>query len=177
MANEGSAGPKIEMDLEPVDSSALSRRQRPMVDQVAFERPRIEPVLKDGDIGSDESRQTVGFLMLASLLPELLGGLLGHGSVSFLGLGIPAIVAWGLISGSDFITEYAFWACTAQLVLAPVMAFTLPHAALLVPALLLRYGGLSLLLSGKALTRNAYFAALGAIGLGVVLGIMGTLLR
>jgi len=177
MANEGSTSPKIEMDLEPVDPSMLSRRQRPMVDQVAFERPRIEPVLKDDDIGSDESRRTVGFLMLASLLPELLGGLLGHGSVSFLGLGIPAIVAWGLISGSDFITEYAFQACVAQLVLAPVMVFALPHAALLVPALLFRYGGLALLLSGKPLSKQTYFAALGAIGLGVLLGIIGTLLR
>jgi hypothetical protein len=175
--NEGSVGPKIEMDLESADPSALSRRQRPMMDQVAFERPKIEPVLKDDSIGSDESQRTVGFLMLISLLPELMGGLLGHGSVSFLGLGIPAIVAWGLISGSDFITEYAFWACATQLVLAPVMVFTLPHAALLVPAVLFRYGGLAVLLSGKPLSRNAYFAALGAIGLGVLLGIIGTLLR
>jgi len=177
VTNEGSANPKIEMDLEMADPSAPSRRQRPMVDQVAFERPRIEPVLKVDDIGSDESRQTVGFLMLASLLPELMGGLLGHGSVSFLGLGIPATVAWGLISGSDFIVEYAFWACVAQLVLAPVMVFTLPHAALLVPALLLRYGGLALLLSGRPLSKKTYFTALGAIGLGVLLGIIGTLLR
>ncbi len=148
-----------------------------MVDQVAFERPRIEPVLKDGDIGTDESQQTVGFLMLASLLPELLGGLLGHGSLSFAGLGIPAIVAWGLINGSDFIIEYAFWACTAQLVVAPLMAFALPHAALLVPAILFRYGGLAVLLSGRALSKKAYLAALGAIGFGVLLGIIGTLLR
>lgn len=177
MTSEGSPGPKIELDLEPGDPSALSRRQRPVADPAAFERPRIEPVLKDGDIGSDESQRTVGFLVLASLLPDLLGGLFGHGALSVAGLGIPAIMAWGLISGSEFIAEYAFWACTAQLVLAPIMAFAFSHAALLVPAILLRYGGLAVLLSGKALSKKAYFAALTAIGLGVLSGIIGTLWR
>ena len=177
MTIEGSPGSKIELDLEPGDPSALSRRQRPMADQVPFERPRIEPVLKDGDMGSDESQRTVGFLVLASLLPDLLGGVFGHGGLSVAGIGIPAIMAWGLISGSEFMAEYAFWACIAQLVLAPIMAFAFPHAALLVPATLLRYGGLAVLLSGKALSKNAYFTALAAIGLGVLSGILGTLWR
>ncbi len=153
------------------------RRQRPQVESVAFERPKLEPAIQDGEVGSDQARQTVGFFMLIALLPDLVSGLLGHGSVGFVGVGIPAVIAWGLITGNDWICEYAFWSCIVQVVLAPMLAFALPHPALLVPSTLLRYGALALLLSDQVLSRRTYSLSLGAIGLGTLLGFIAGFLR
>ena len=147
-----------------------------MVEPVAYERPKLEPVLKEGDVGSDETRKTVGFLMLASLVPELIGGLVGHGSLSFVALGLPALTAWSLLTADDFICTRAFLSCVVQLVMAPVLMLALPHSGLLIFALMLRYGSLALLLSGRALSKKAYFTALGTIGLGILLGIISSVL-
>lgn len=169
--------PKIELDRDPSEQGLPPRRQQPMGESVPFERPKLEPVVGEGDLGSDQTRQTVGVLMLIALLPGLVGVLLGHGQVGFLGLAIPAAIAWGLLTGNDWICEYAFWSCIAQVVLAPMLAFALPHPALLVPANLLQYGALALLLSDHVLSRRTYGLALGAVGLGTLLGFIATLLR
>lgn len=166
----------IQLDLEPGASAPEPRRQRPQVESVAYERPKLEPVLKEGDVGSDETRQTVGFLMLAAMVPELIGGLFGHGSLSFVGVGIPVLTAWGLITGDDFICRYAFLSCLAQVATAPLLGFALPHPALMVPSMLLRYGGLAVLLSDRPLSRQAYILTLSAMGLGTVFGIIWSLL-
>ncbi|MBS1785768.1 MAG: hypothetical protein JST24_10105 [Acidobacteria bacterium] len=175
--DRGTSEPSIQLDLEAGAALPEPRRQRPIVESVPFERPKLEPAIQEGEIGSDQARQTVGFLMLIALVPELVGGLLGHGSVGFVGMGIPAVIAWGLLTGNDWICEYAFWSCILQVVLAPMLAFTLPHPALLVPSTLLRYGALALLLSDRVLSRKTYGLALTAIGLGTLLGFVASILR
>ncbi|MBS1785862.1 MAG: hypothetical protein JST24_10575 [Acidobacteria bacterium] len=169
--------PRIQLDVDAGAALPEPRRQRPMVESATFERPILEPAVQDGDIGSDQARQTVGFLMLIALVPDLVSGLLGHGSAGFMGLGIPAVIAWGLITGNDWICEYAFWSCIVQVALAPMLAFALPHPALLVPSTLLRYGTLALLLSDRVLSRKTYGLVLGAIGLGTLLGLIAGFLR
>lgn len=168
---------RIELDLEPGAGAPESRRQRPMVESVAYERPRLEAVLREDDLGSDETERTVGILLLVSLLPDLLFVVLGHGSLSLISFILPGILAWGLIQGEEWARAYVFWACLAQLVLAPALVFAAPHAALLVTASVLRNGGLLMLVAGRSLTRPFYFAALGAVALGVLLGVAGAFLR
>lgn len=177
MASGETPDSRIELDLESGAPPIEVRRARPSVDQNFHERPKLEPVLKEGDVGTDESRQTVGYLVLVSLVPSLIGVLLGHGSMGLVGIGIPVALAWGLITGNDWICEYAFWSCVVQVVLAPISVIGLPHAALIMPSLVLRYGALALLLSDRPLSRSTYFGALGAIGLGTLLGIIGALWR
>jgi hypothetical protein len=177
MASGEAPDSRIELDLDSGAPPVEPRRARPSVDPGFHERPKLEPVLKAGDVGTDESRQTVGYLVLVSLVPSLLGVLLGHGSMGLMGIAIPVGLAWGLITGHDWICEYAFWSCVLQLVLAPISVLGLPHAALIMPSLVLRYGALAVLLSGRPLSRTAYFGALGAIGLGTLMGILGALLR
>lgn len=167
---------RIELDLESSPSALEPRRTRPQVEQLSYERPKLEPVLQDGDLGSDETERTVGILLLVSLLPELLSIMMGHGTASLVNLVLPSILAWGLIQGEEWARVYILWGCVAQLVLAPALAFAMPHASLAVVASLLRNGGLVVLVAGRSLSRPAYFAALGVLGVGVLLGLAGSLL-
>jgi hypothetical protein len=170
---------KIELDLpndESVQASSL-RRGRPIFQEPMPAVPKIEPVLSETDIGSDEAEHTVGIFFIVSAIPGVISLLLGHGAGGILSIAIPIYLGVGLLRGDDFVHQWVFAACLAQLVISTVVALAFPHAILFAAGGIAQNGGLLALVSGKALSKIAYRIALGAVIFGTLVSLIGAILR
>jgi hypothetical protein len=114
MTNSGPGEhPKIELDLtdERSDHIPSSRRSRSVVEIPMPSAPKIEPVLGETDIGSDEAEYTVGVFFLVSAIPGLISLFVGHGAGGILSIAIPIYLGVGLLRGDDFAHQWALAAC------------------------------------------------------------------
>lgn len=162
----------IELDLSPAPAP---RRARPVALEVRAPLPKLEPVLTEQHVGSDESERTVGLLFLLSALPAGLALLLGRGMGGLLGLVIPLYLGWGLIRQDDFAVRMVFLGCLLQLVTGLLSVFLFPGSLLYAIASLVQTSALLLLVSGKALRKGLYRAAVAVVVLGSLGGVLGVL--
>jgi hypothetical protein len=169
--------PKIELDLpdnESVQPSSL-RRGRPIFQEPMPAVPKIEPVLGETDIGSDEAERTVGIFFIVSAIPGVISLLLGYGAGGILNIAIPIYLGVGLLRGDDFVHQWVFAACLAQLVISAVVALAFPHTILFAAGAIAQNGGLLALVSGRAFSKFAYRFALGAVILGTLVSLVGAI--
>ena len=167
--------PKIELDLtdERSDRVPSSRRNRPVVEMPMPSAPRIEPVLAETDIGSDEAEYTVGIFFLVSAIPGLISLFVGHSAGGILSIAIPIYLGVGLLRGDDFAHQWALAACLVQLVIGVVVALAFPHAILVAIGAIAKNGGLLALVARKALSKFAYRLALGSVIFGTLISLIG----
>jgi hypothetical protein len=171
--------PKIELDFSEEGSlnTSVPRRGRPVFnDQPVVSLPKIEPILKESDVGTDEAERTVGICLIISALPALLALLFGHGA-GILAVFIPIVVGVGLIRGEAFAQRWMFAACLANLVISMVMALAFPHSILFALGGVAQYGGLLLLVSGRAISKVTYRLTLLVVLVGTLLGSLGATLH
>jgi hypothetical protein len=174
-----SENPKIELDLAADESGQVhsSRRGRPVIEPSMPSVPKVVPVLGESDIGSEVAEQTVGIFFLLTAIPGLVFLVLGRGVGGILGLAIPIYFGVGLLRGDDFVNQWVFAACLAQLVMSIVTALAFPHAMLIAAGGIAQNAGLLVLVSRKALSKMAYRVVLGVVISGTLVSIIGTTLH
>jgi ABC-type microcin C transport system permease subunit YejE len=176
---EPTPNPRIELDLaiEKIAQNASPHRNRPIVQEPRPSLPKIEPILGVDDVGSDETARTVGIFFLLSALPGVLSLLFGHGSTGLLGTAIPIYFGLGLLRGDEFVKQWVFAACFVQLIITPISALVFPTSMLFVIGGLAQSGGLLVLVSGRALSKQMYRALLAAVAIGTLMSAVGFFLH
>ncbi len=176
---EPTPNPRIELDLGGQDSigDAQPRHLRHVSQQTMPPAPKVEAVLKETDIGSDEAERTVAIFFLLSAVPGVLSMLLGHGAGGLFGILIPIYFGIGLLRGDDFVHQWVVAACIVQLIVGPLSALASPRSIVFILGGVLESVGLLVLVSGKALSRQAYQICLGVVGLGIVMELVGSFIR
>ena len=167
--------PRIELDLEGQgpSSESTSRRGKPLFQPPPPSLPKLEPILGESDIGSDEAEQTVGYFLLASAIPGVLSMVAGRGSVGLLGIAIPIYLGIGLLRGDDFAKQWVFAACLVQLIIGPITFMISPGSWLFIAGGITQNLGLLVLVSGKALSKQVFRICLSAVAIGVLVGVFG----
>jgi len=166
---------RIELDLgdQGLASESASRRSKPVFQPPPPSLPKLEPVLGESDIGSDEAEHTVGYFLLASALPGVLSMVAGRGSVGLFGIAIPIYLGVGLLRGDDFAKQWVFAACLVQLIIGPITFIISPGSWLFIAGGIVQNLGLLVLVSGKALSRQVFRICLSAVAIGVIIGVFG----
>lgn len=165
--------PLIELDVQTEGAGPSHRRSRPNLPEPEPSLPPLENILGEGWVGSDQTEQTVGFLFLLSALPGVILGLMGHGG-ALLSAIVPILIGLGFLNRSDLIRKWVLISCIFQLALGTITLFAAPKAIFVVLGLWATQGGLLMLVSGKALSRNAYLCSIGGVVLGTVIGTLSS---
>ena len=171
--------PKIELDLTPVESDqgSSTRRGRPVFQPPMPPVPKIEPIIGETDIGSDEAEHTVGIFFIVSAIPAILSMVLGHGAVDIFGIAVPIYLGAGLIRGDDFVHQWVFAICLVNLVISAIVALAFPHSILFAIGVIAQNVALLVLVSGKALSRTTYRISVGAVEIGTLISLVGTIVH
>jgi len=171
--------PRIELDLAGQEqaSESTSRRGKPVFQPPPPSLPKLEPVLGESDIGSDEAEQTVGYFLLASAIPSVISMIAGRGPVGLLGIAIPIFLGIGLLRGDDFAKQWVFAACLVQLVIGPITFMISPGSWLFIAGGIIQNLGLLVLVSGKVLSKQVFRVCLSAVAIGVLVGVFGAFVR
>ncbi|MBL0210100.1 MAG: hypothetical protein IPQ13_04165 [Holophagaceae bacterium] len=177
--SEPVSNPSIELDLtgnQPHQDDG-PRRSRPIIREAQPSLPKIEPILGETDVGSDETERTVGILFVLSAFPGALSFLSGHGTGALLSIAVPLYFGIGLLRRDEFIKQWVFAACFIQLIIGVLTALIFPTSILMVAGGLAQNGGLLVLVSGRALSRRMYLLSLAAVTVGTLAGATAVFLR
>lgn len=176
---EATPDPRIELDFGPSgpDRDPFPRRVRQVSQDTMPALPKIEPMMQDGDVGSDEAERTVGIFFLLTALPGVLALLFSPNAGGLVGIAIPLYFGIGLLRGDEFVQQWVVAACAVQFILAPVSAFISPRSIWFILGGLAQSGGLLILVSGKVLSRQTYRLCLAGVGLGILISSVGAFFR
>jgi hypothetical protein len=179
MQKSEEGNPRIELDLETVDSDRSPRppRNRPIEQHPMPSAPKIEPSLREGDIGTDEADQTVAIFFLLSAVPGIISMLAGKGFGGILGIAIPIYFGLGLLRGDDFVKEWVKAACLIQIALGPISLLISHGSILYILGGLAQSVGLLILVSANGLSKRNYHLCLVGVAIGILVGIVAPLLH
>lgn len=165
---------KIELDDRPEPFPSGHHRQ--VSQEIPPVLPKVEPVLTKGSVGTDETERTLGYLFLASAVPELLLAFrLGPTSLS--GLVLPLVAAYGLLTREETIQRFLKLICLANVALAVMSTLLLGRHFMLGMILVVRNLAFLLLASELPLSKAVYCACVGVISLGILASLVSVFLR
>lgn len=171
---DNSPNPRIELDLE---RDQFPRRARQVSQETMPSLPKIDPVALEGSVGSDEADRTVGIFFLLTAIPGVLALLFSPNAGGMLGIAIPIYFGIGLLRGDDFVKQWVVAACAVQLILAPVHLVVSHRSILFILGGLAQSGGLLILVSGRRLSKQTYRLCQVAVGVGILIGSVGSFFR